>query len=97
MAASGFLDSHSASGPPKRAKRQGDVGRPGPEPDVAETSRNMPEAVTGLGTQKKLFGLLGLVLQKAFSTFTKPPLFRRNRLTGSVNPSFESCEEGKAQ
>ena len=30
-------------------------------------------------------------------TFTKPPLFRRNRLTGSGNPSFESHVEGKAQ
>ena len=29
--------------------------------------------------------------------FTKPPLFRRNRLTGSGNPSFESHVEGKAQ
>ena len=29
--------------------------------------------------------------------FTKPPLFQRNRLTGSGNPSFESCVEEKAQ
>ena len=29
--------------------------------------------------------------------FTKPPLFQRNRLTGSGNPLFESCVEGKAQ
>ena len=29
--------------------------------------------------------------------FTKPPLFQRNRLTCSGNPSFESCVEGKAQ
>ena len=28
--------------------------------------------------------------------FTKPPLFRRNRLTGSGNPTFESKVEGKA-
>ena len=28
--------------------------------------------------------------------FTKPPLFQRNRLTGSGNPTFESCVEGKA-
>jgi hypothetical protein len=30
-------------------------------------------------------------------TFTKPPLFQRNRLTGSGNPSFESHVEEKAQ
>ena len=30
-------------------------------------------------------------------TITKPPLFRRNRLTGSGNPTFESCVEVKAQ
>ena len=29
-------------------------------------------------------------------SYTKPPLFQRNRLTCSGNPSFESCEEGKA-
>ena len=28
--------------------------------------------------------------------FTKPPLFRRNRLTGGGNPTFESYVEGKA-
>ena len=28
---------------------------------------------------------------------TKAPLFRRNSLTGSGNPSFESCVEVKAQ
>ena len=30
-------------------------------------------------------------------TFTKPPLFHRNRLTCSGNPSFESCVKVKAQ
>ena len=30
-------------------------------------------------------------------TFTEPPPFQRNRLTGSGTPSFESCVEGKAQ
>ena len=30
-------------------------------------------------------------------TFTKPPLLQRSRLTGSGNPLFESCVEGKAQ
>ena len=29
--------------------------------------------------------------------FTKPPLFQRNRLTCSGNPTFESCVEVKAQ
>ena len=29
-------------------------------------------------------------------SFTKPPLFQRNRLTGSGNPTFESYVEGKA-
>ena len=33
----------------------------------------------------------------AESAFTKPPLFQRNRLACSGNPSFESCVEGKAQ
>ena len=32
-----------------------------------------------------------------FPPFTKPPLFQRNRLTGSGNPTFESCVELKAQ
>ena len=31
------------------------------------------------------------------NTITKPPLFRRNGLTGSGNPTFESCLEVKAQ
>ena len=30
-------------------------------------------------------------------TFTKPPLLQMSRLTGSGNPLFESCVEGKAQ
>ena len=30
-------------------------------------------------------------------TITKPPLFQRNRLTGSGNPTFESYVEGKAR
>ena len=29
-------------------------------------------------------------------SFIKPPLFQRNRLTGSGNPTFESYVEGKA-
>jgi hypothetical protein len=29
--------------------------------------------------------------------FTKPPLLQRSRLTGSGNPLFESCVEGKVQ
>ena len=36
-------------------------------------------------------------MQHLVLAFTKPPLFRRNRLTGSGNPSFESHVEGKAQ
>ena len=31
------------------------------------------------------------------AAITKPPLFRRNKLTGSGNPAFESCVEVKAQ
>ena len=31
------------------------------------------------------------------SAFTKPPLFQRNRLTCSGNPTLESCLEVKAQ
>jgi hypothetical protein len=34
---------------------------------------------------------------KVRSSFTKPPLLQRSRLTGSGNPLFESCVEGKAQ
>ena len=33
----------------------------------------------------------------AVLSFTKPPLLQRSRLTGSGNPLFESCVEGKAQ
>jgi hypothetical protein len=32
-----------------------------------------------------------------YLSFTKPPLLQRSRLTGSGNPLFESCVEGKAQ
>ena len=42
----------------------------------------------------KLMQLLETLL---LGPFTKPPLFQRNRLTCSGNPSFESCVEGKAQ
>ena len=34
---------------------------------------------------------------KVASPFTKPPIFRRNRLTGSGNPSFESWVEVKTK
>ena len=33
----------------------------------------------------------------AEKSFTKPPLFQRNRLTCSGNPLFESCVEVKSQ
>ena len=35
------------------------------------------------------------IVQFGWGTFTKPPLFRRNRLNGSGNPTFESWLEGK--
>ena len=35
--------------------------------------------------------------KKPLIAFTKPPLLQRSRLTGSGNPLFESCVEGKAQ
>ena len=33
----------------------------------------------------------------SLASITKPPLLQRSRLTGSGNPLFESCVEGKAQ
>ena len=39
----------------------------------------------------------GGLVEFAVKPFTKPPLFQRNRLTGSGNPTFESCVEVKAQ
>ena len=42
-------------------------------------------------------GRFGECLLQLLKPFTKPPLFRRNRLTGSGNPIFESCVEVKAQ
>ena len=41
--------------------------------------------------------VLNSVWPKAPRPITKPPLFRRNRLTGRGNPTFESCVEVKAQ
>ena len=41
--------------------------------------------------------LASIDLKKCLVPFTKHPLFQRNRLTCSGNPTFESCVEVKAQ
>ena len=38
----------------------------------------------------------GLIWHQWWQPFTKPPLFRKNRLTRSGNPTLESKEDGKA-
>ena len=47
--------------------------------------------------RKIVTGQLSTQVWVLFWAFTKPPLFQRNRLTGSGNPSFESFVELKAQ
>ena len=53
------------------------------------------EGSVAVASIRRRLGVMTVRCQ-ASSPFTKPPLFQRNRLTYSGNPSFESCVEGKA-
>ena len=54
------------------------------------------ECWSAIGQEEKILDFFWLMTKKS-ALFTKPLLFKKNRLTCSGNPSFESCVEGKAQ